>query len=214
MGPSPEPVKTRRAYDGSGRRARARHQYETTLDIAEARFLEDGYARTTVESIAEAAGVSAATIYKAYSGKAGLVRALCQRALAGAGTVPAETRSNALRAGSDARQLIEGWGRLVAEVAPRVAPLMLLLRTAGHTDSDAATLHDELEHARLTRMADNARHLARAGHLREGVDEQTARDVLWTCSSADLYELLVVKRRWTINAYSRFVTTTMIAALL
>jgi AcrR family transcriptional regulator len=207
-------VKRARAYDASGRRARARQQHEVTLDAAQSRFVDRGYTATTVESIAERAGVSAATIYKSYGGKAGLVRALCQRALAGEGPVPAEQRSDALRAITDPRQLIAGWGSLVAEVAPRVAPVLLLLRAAAQADTDAADLLAELERDRLTRMGDNARHLARAGHLRSDVTERQARDVLWTCASPELYELLVIKRRWRVTTYSQFIADSMIAALL
>jgi hypothetical protein len=59
-----------------------------------------------------------------------LVRGLCQRALAGAGATPAEVRSDSLKLSEgDPRRLIEGWGRLSAEVAPRVAPILLLCVT-------------------------------------------------------------------------------------
>src|SRR4051812_41480898 len=118
MGAPAGPVKGERTYDGSGRQERARRQRRAALEIARGRFLEQGYAATTVESIAGAAGVSAATVYKSYGGKAGLARALCQEALAGAGPVPAEVRSNAQRYSSDARGIIEAWGRLTAEVSP------------------------------------------------------------------------------------------------
>ena len=63
-------------------------------------------------------------------------------------------------------------------------------------------------------MADNGRHLARAGHLRDGLTARDARDVLWLCSSPDLYELLVIRRRWSVAKYRRFVTDTMVNALL
>ena len=44
------------------------------------RFLALGYAATTVESIARAAGVSEATVYKTYGGKAAIVREHLRRA--------------------------------------------------------------------------------------------------------------------------------------
>ena len=207
-------VKGQRTYDASGRRQRALRQHSTALAAARVLFLERGYAATTVESIATAGGVSAATIYKSYGGKAGLVRELGQRALAGAGPVPAEARSNSLRSNGDPRLLIEGWGRLAAEVSPRLSPLLLLLRTAAQHDSEAAALYEQLARTRLRRMADNARHLVDAGHLRVGVTAQDAVDILWLCSSPELYELVIIQRRWTLAKFSRFVTATMIGALL
>jgi len=41
-----------------------------------------------------------------------------------------------------------------------------------------------------------------------------ATDVLWTYSSPDLYDLLVVRRHWSVQRYGRFVADAMIAALL
>jgi AcrR family transcriptional regulator len=208
-------VNTRRSYDATGRRERARQTHEALLDAALARFLETGFAATTVDSIADDAGVSAATVFKSYGGKPGLVRALCERALRGAGPTPAEQRSDALkRAESDPRRLIEGWGRLTAEVLPRVAPILLLLRDAAGVDPLAAALHDELDRNRLKRMALNARHLVTAGHVRPGLGLAATRDVLWLYSSPEIYDLLVRRRRWSVARYSQFVGDAMIAALL
>jgi len=210
----PAKSKAPRPYDRSSRQARARDQHDRALAEAARLFGERGYAATTVESIAQAAGVSAAAIYKSYGGKAGLVRELCARALLGSGPVPAETRSDALRAIEDPHAVVAGWGALTAEVSPRVSPLLLLLGAAAASDPDAAALRDELEADRLIRMADNAAHLARGGHLRAGVTEDEARDVLWTCTSPELYELLVLRRGWTAARFGRHVADTIVGTLL
>lgn len=203
-----------RTYDSSGRQQRARLQHAETLDTAQRLFLEHGYATTTIESIAEAVGVSPATIYKSHGGKAGLIRQLCQRALAGPGPVPAQELSDALRSNGDPHVLIEGWARLTVKVSPLIAPLLLLLRDAALADPEAAALRDGLDHARLARMAENAQHLAVAGHLRPDVTTHQARDVLWLCSSPELYELLITHRRWSLTNYRRFIADTMTGTLL
>ena len=123
--------------------------------------------------------------------------------------MPAEARSNALRTSSTAQELIEGWGRLTIEVAPRVAPLLLVLRDAATADRDAALLLDELDRDRIARMTSNARFLQKAGYLREGVSVNEARDVLWLTSSPELYELLVRRRRWPLPRFANFVTQTI-----
>ncbi len=206
--------KADRRYDASGRRDRARQQHQAALDAAARLFLERGYSATTVESIALAAGVSAATVYKSYGGKVGIVRSLCERALRGDGAEPAEERSDALRSGDDPRSVIAGWGTLAAEVAPRVSPLMLLLRTAAETDSEAATLYAEVADARLGRMAANARYLVDGGHVRPGVTIEEARDVLWMCTSPEFYDLVVRQRGWSPQRYGRLVATTITGSLL
>jgi hypothetical protein len=63
-------------------------------------------------------------------------------------------------------------------------------------------------------MEHNARHLYDRGDLREGLTLGQARDVMWAYSSPELYELLVLRRRWPLERYGRFVAQAMIAALL
>jgi len=91
---------------------------------------------------------------------------------------------------------------------------MLLLRDAAVTDPEARTLLEQMDADRLRRMTDNARRLHEAGHLRPGIDVAQAADVLWTYSSAELYELLVLRRGWTAERYGRFAADAMTAALL
>jgi len=207
-------VKVGRNYDASRRQARAQEQRALTLDVAQRRFLADGYAATTVEAIAVDAGISPATIYKSYGGKAGLVRTLCQMALEGSGPVPAEERSNALRGATGAQHVIAGWGALRAEVSPRISPLLLLLRDAARDDAEAAALYDELDRARLRRMSENAKFLFEAGYLRVGVSAATARDVLWLSTSAEMFDLLVRRRGWSVARYSQFMDDMVVAELL
>ena len=214
MGPKVAKGKGHRSYDASGRQERARQQHQAALDQAQQRLLERGYAATTVESIAGAAGVSVATVYKTYGGKAGLLRELCERALRGAGTVPAEVRSDALRAGDEPRAVVAGWAALAAEVSPRISPLLLVLRAAAETDREARALYAELDDARLHRMAENARYLADGRHLRSGVIADEARDVLWLCTSPELYDLMVVKRGWSLGRFAKLVADTIVGSLL
>jgi AcrR family transcriptional regulator len=178
-------------------------------------FLRDGFAATTIAAIAAEARVSAETIYKAFGGKPGLVRAICEQALAGQGPVPAETRSDDLQASEpDPREIIQGWGRLSAEVAPRVSPILLLLRAAALTDPQMASLREEMEASRLARMTRNARTLADGGHLRADLTTERAGEIMWAYSSPDLYELLVVHRCWPAQEYGAFIADAMTAALL
>jgi AcrR family transcriptional regulator len=215
MDRNPIPVNSKRRYDSSRRREQALRTREAVLDVAQRLFLTAGYAATTVASIARAANVSVETIYKGLGGKPGLVRAIWDRGLAGEGPVPAETRSDEMRSTeADPRRVFEAWGTLTAEVAPRVAPILLLIRNAAATDPDMASLLEEVNHARLTRMEHNVRDLHERGDLREEVTFEEARDVLWVYSSPELYELLVSRRGWAVERYGRFVAEGMAAALL
>src|SRR4051812_13677960 len=206
------PVKSR-GYDGSRRRAAARTRRQRIVDVAGSLMERDGYTATTVAAIAVEAGVSAETIYKSFGGKPGLVRALFEQALEGAGPIPAETRSDALR-DTDPATLVSGWARLAAEVAPRGTAVMVLVRAAASSDPRLAELYDEMDSRRLRRMQDNARALDAIGGIRDGISVEEAGDVLFTVSSPEVYELLVTRRGWSMERYSRYVRDTVMHALV
>lgn len=207
-------VKPPRRYDARGRRAQARRSRAAIVDSARRLFLADGYAATTVAAIAADGGVSVETIYKAFRGKSGLVRAIRDQALEGAGPTPAEERSNELQATEkDPRKVIRGWGALTAEVAPQVAPILLLVRDAA-ADPEMARLQVELDEQRLARMTHNAQTLADGGHLRDEVTVERAAELMWTYTAPELYELLVGKRGWPPERFGAFVADALVAALL
>lgn len=209
------PVKTPRRYDASRRREQAARTQEAVLTVARRLLLEDGYAATTVARIAADAETSVDTVYKTFGGKSGIVRELWRRSLAGRGPVPAPVRSDALSASeSDPARVLRGWGAFTTEVAPIGAPIMLLIRAAAATDPEMSALFAEAENQRRTRMRHNARRLQRRGWLRPGVTLAQATDILWTYSSAEVYELLVLRSGWSIDRYGRFVGDALVAALL
>jgi AcrR family transcriptional regulator len=215
MDPNAPNVKPKRPYDSARRREQAQQTRAAILDVARRRFLDDGFAPTTIAAIASDAQVSVDTIYKAFGGKPGLVNAICQQALAGEGPVPAEVRSDAIQAHDrDPRQIIRGWGKLTAEIAPRIAPILLLVRAAATADPDMARLQSQLSAQRLERMTHNARNLANTGGLHHGLTVKRAAEIMWTYSSSELYELLVLERGWPLKHYSNFIADAMIAALL
>ena len=208
-------VKTPRRYDATRRRDRARRARAGVVEAGSRLFLADGFAATTVTAVAQAAGVSAETIYKSFGGKAGLVRAIWARALEGEGATPAEQRSDAMQAAEqDPSEVIRRWGELTVEVAPRVAPVLVLIKSAAAVDPEMAELLAEVDEQRLRRMERNARTLYGRRQLREGMTLREARDILWTYSSPELFELLVLKSGWSIQRFGRFVSDQLISALL
>ncbi len=208
-------VNPRRRYDSSGRQERARQTRDQIADAAREMFLSRGYAETTVAAIAAEAHVSVETIYKGFGGKSGLVRAIIERELAGTQPVPAEERSDHIRdTEPDPRRIFAAWGAFTAELAPRVVPILRLVRDAAAGDPELAPLLDEIDANRLERMTVNARGLLDAGHLQPGISLEEAADICWTCSSPELYELLVIRRGWPAERYGQFIAQALAAALL
>ncbi|RHW29110.1 TetR/AcrR family transcriptional regulator [Nocardioides immobilis] len=208
-------VKTTRRYDSTGRRARAIRTRTAILDAAERQFLDDGYGTATIASIAQEAGTSVETIYKSFGSKSGLVREIYERGLEGRGDTRAYDRSDEMRdRESDPRTIMREWGRLTAEVASVVTPIRLLMRHLALTDPEIAAVLEIAEAERLARMRHHARFLKARGHLRKGVTASEATDILWICSSLEIYELLVMRRGWSVARFARYVGDFMITALL
>jgi AcrR family transcriptional regulator len=208
-------VKPKRRYDSSGRRAQARRTREAILDAAQRQFLEGGYAATTIAAIAGEADVSVETIYKAFGGKPGLVRAIYDRGLAGQQPVPAFQRADELREReTDPRTIMGNWAALTSEVSAVVSPIARLVRFAAAGDPDMAALLKAHNDLRERRARHHARFLRRRGYLREDVTLAQATDILWTCTSDELYDLLVTQRGWSLPRFARWLADYMIATLL
>src|SRR4051794_15249652 len=208
-------VKAVRRYDSTGRKAQALRTRTAVLDVAERQFLEVGYGTATVASIAQEAGVSVETIYKSFGSKSGLVRGIYDRGLQGSGARRAYDRSDEMRdRESDPRTIMREWGRLTAEVASVVTPVRILMRHLALTDHEIAAVLATAETERLARMRHHARFLKARGHLRDGVTVSEATDLLWICSSLEIYELMVMGRGWSTARFARYVGDLMITALI
>ena len=208
-------VKPKRRYDSTGRQAQARRNREAILDAAQRQFLEGGYAATTIAAVAAEAGVSVETVYKAFGGKPGLVRAIYDRGLVGPEPVPAYRRADEMREReTDPRAIMRNWGTIASEVSSVVSPIERLIRAAAATDPDMAALLKAHHDTRERRARHHARFLKERGYLREGVSVAQATDILWTCTSDELYDLLVTQRGWSPSRFARFLADFMINALL
>jgi AcrR family transcriptional regulator len=208
-------VKPRRRYDSSGRQAQTRRNREAVLDAAQRQFLEGGYAATTIAAVAAEAGVSVETVYKAFGGKSGLVRAIYDRGLAGPEPVPAYRRADEIREReTNPRVIMETWGTIASEVSAVVSPVTRLVRAAAAADPDLAALLRAHNDRREARARHHARFLKERGYLREGVSLAQATDILWTCTSDELYDLLVTQRGWSLPRFAGFLADLMTTALL
>lgn len=208
------PVKSR-GYRSPVRKAQAAGTRQRILAAATQRFLAAGYAATTMSAVAGDAGVSVQTVYKSFGNKALLAKGVVDAALAGDEPVPAPERAAQVsRHEPDPRRRLGMFGDLVAEIAPRVAPLMLLIRSAAETAPELLAMWEQANDERLASMTRHARQLAADGHLRPGVSAAEAADVLWAYTAPELFDLLVNRRRWSSRRFADWVADAYIAALL
>jgi AcrR family transcriptional regulator len=207
----------KRAYDATRRQEQARANRLAILDAGRRIFLERGYGLTTMPAVAAAAGVSTETVYKAFTNKPGLVKAIFDVAIVGDDEpIPLLAREFVQRnmAEPDPVRKLITYGEHLAELSPRTSPILLVVREAAGADKGAATVWERVQNERLAGMTAFARHLHAGGHLRTDVDEAEARDVLWVHNSVELWDLLVRQRSWDYSRFGQWIGKQLVSALL
>ncbi|MDR0343578.1 MAG: TetR/AcrR family transcriptional regulator [Nocardiopsaceae bacterium] len=179
-------------------------------------FTEHGYGATTLQDVADRAGVAVQTIYFTFGNKRSLLKEVVDTSIAG-DDQPVATLDRAwfrdALAAADApallRQLIQGTRQIIA----RVAPMMDVLRTAAATDPEIARLWPQDADPRY------AVHLAAASALvgkpgaRPGVPAEHAADLLYGLLSPELYRLYVRDRGWTADSWEHWTYQTLCSQL-
>jgi AcrR family transcriptional regulator len=212
-----DPVKPVRRYDASRRQEQARENRRRILAAASELLREKGYADTAMPDVAKLAGVSVQTVYKAFSNKATLLKAVFDVSVAGDDEpVPVAGREfiAAIQAEPDAARKIRMYLDHFASNMPRVAPLQLLTRDAAAADHAAAEVWAQMRREMLTAMTYFSADLMATGQVRPELSAEDVRDVLWTYHSPEQYELLVLERGWSPKRYGEFLERAIIAAVL
>lgn len=205
-----------RSYDSPARREGAAATRRAVLAAARDLLERQGFAATTMAGVAKAAGVSAETVYKTFGSKPALVKAVFDLVIAGDDepvSVADRPEAQRIRRQVDARAKLRSYAEGAAERAARSAGIQLVVRNGAASDPVVAQLWQQLQDERLTGMTLFARHLTETGCLRSGIDEGTARDILWTYISVEIYDLLVHQRGWTVERYGDWLREALVAAL-
>ena len=193
-----------RAYVSPRRRAQAAETRRAILEAARRLFEQDGYASTSVPSIAAEADVAVKTVYLAFATKAGLLRAVWEARLGGDEEhIPVLERSwfREVTAERDPVRKL----RLVAAQSRRVKSgsgmLLEVVRNAAMTDPEIATLWRDIETKLLRVQRAIVDQLDETKSLAAGLTARAAADVLWTLNHPTVWHLLVRERRWTPTQY-------------
>lgn len=209
----------RRRYDATRRRQQASETRHRIVETAARLFVEHGYTGTTVPAIAATADVAVETVYRSATGKAGLLAAAVQAALAGGADRaerPVDERTGIRRVieEPDPQRQLAAYAHTQPGVWSRVGPLLRVLDSAAAGDPALQELQDRLANQRLDGMRRFAGFLADQGRLRAGISTTQAADIIWTLCAQANYDALVGQRGWSHRAYESWLTDMLVAALL
>jgi TetR/AcrR family transcriptional regulator, regulator of autoinduction and epiphytic fitness len=197
--------------------ARTRLARRAVVDAARRLFLERGYGATTIEAISELSDVPPATVYRLFSSKRGILKALLDVSIVGDDEAVAMADRAPVRpllADPDPTSQLAGFVVIAAQINSRTAAIYRILVSAAASDPDAAGLLHELTRQRQEGQGRIARSLARTRALRPKLRERDAGDIIHALLSPEVYGLLVVDRGWPPERYEAWLTQMLVDQLV
>ncbi len=180
-------------------------------------FVEDGYGSTTINAVAEAAGVSRKTVFTAVGGKLDLLKLTLDWSVAGDDQAVALSDRAAIRKlvdQPDPRGVLSGLVALLVAIGTRVAPLYVALEVAASMDPAARDLVEESQRRRLDDAHKVVGRLRDLDALTTHITYQEAVDVVWLAMDPAIFDRLVGVRGWTASRFEEWLVDTLCRQLL
>jgi len=152
----------------------------------------------TIPAVAKVAGVAVPTVYAIFGSKKGIVSELLDEARFGEAY---QTLITEARKVTDPMVLLEFPPRFARRIYEAEIPVENLLRGAGMVAPELAAVEDERNCQRYDSQLMVIDALERAKLLRPGLSRDSARAVLWTLTSREIFRMLVRERGWTADEY-------------
>ncbi len=213
----PESVKRQSSNQSGQGQARTRLARRAVIDAARMLFLERGYVATTIEAISQHSDVPPATVYRLFSSKLGILRALLETSIAGDDqplAVQERPDVASLLTQPDPGRLLAGLAAVTTAINQRTNDVYRVLTSAAGSDPAAAELFDETRRQRDQGQGQIARALSRAHALKPGLRERDAADLIHALMSPEVYRLLVGDRGWSAERYRQWLATTLTQQLI
>jgi AcrR family transcriptional regulator len=209
-------AEVKRRYQSTLRGTHAQSTRKAVIAAAGRLFVERGYAATSIEEIAAAAGVSRATVFTSVGGKPKLLKTALDVAIVGDDeplSLPERPRSKAIRAEPDPRKYLALYAELVTEMDGRLAGIHEAARGAAGVDPEARALWESQLAQHRQGAANVVGDLMRKGGIRPGLDPEAAADIVWLLGPGAYY-MLVHRRGWSPDRFQAWLTETFIRQLL
>jgi AcrR family transcriptional regulator len=207
-----------RSYRSTVRDEAARSTRARILATARELILSAGYPAFSVVALADAAGVSPQTIYNAVGGKAQVLKACYDVTLAGDDEPVAMSDRPAFRAlaasgtASEYSAAYAHWTRVIYE---QVGGLLGAVLGGGHgSDAGASELAATVDRERRVGTTHAMTAFEQRFGLADGMTLERAIDIVWTLNSPEVFDRLVHRCGWTLEAYESWLAHQLRATLL
>ncbi len=199
------PKGVKRSYVSAQREAQAMATQASILEAALRLFSASGYTATTIQAVADEAGVAVQTIYAVFGNKRELLRRTLEAAVSGGPSPEPVTEgagAHAIAEEPDPRRRAEMDAALSTRISRRVAPIMRVLREAAASDPEFAATAKQITAQRRADMAAAAEMLA--GPDGPPRDREDVIGTLYVLYSPDVFLALTEDLGWSIKRYERW----------
>jgi AcrR family transcriptional regulator len=204
-------------YRSELRAQQAEATRQLVLDTATELFVERGYAATSIDLIAQTAGVGRSTVFCAAGSKPWLLKTAYDRAVVGDDEqVPMVQRPQVRRLFemTDPTQIVEAYVEILGDAAQRVSRIYEVVRSAAGLDPEVHQLWTEIDGQRLEGADTVAALLKKKGGLKKGLTLAAARDLVWLYNDPGMHYALVEVRGWSQLRYRAWLLDTFNHQLL
>ena len=206
-----------RPYRSALRDEQSRMTRRRIVDAGGELFVAHGYVPTTIDAIAERAGVSRRTVFTSVGGKAVVLKLAFDWTLAGDDeplAIGDRPEVQHMMRGEDAAELLRTWMAMNAAINRRLAPLHHVLVVAADADADADALLATTDDQRIDGAQRVTARLAALGGLQPSLDPNQAAAIADVLIDPTLYRRLVGLRGWNFPTYVEHLQRIASAALL
>jgi AcrR family transcriptional regulator len=207
------PVK--RSYRSVKRAAQARETRRSILDAAGELFIATGYAATTIQAVADRAGVAVQTIYAVFGNKRELLRQLIEGSITGDDEplpITERAEAKAVAAEPDPRRRAELDAALSRSITERVAPIVRVAGEAAASDPALAVVMERVKAARRKEMTVSVSMIGGPEGLR--LDAEEAAATLYVLYSPQVADLLMGDYGWAPERYERWLARMILEAVI
>ena len=206
-----------RPYRSTLRDEQSRVTRRRIVDAGADLFVERGYVPTTIDAIAERAGVSRRTVFTSVGSKADVLKLAFDWTLAGDDepiAIADRPVVQRLMRANDPAEVLEPWIAMNATISERIAPLYLVLVVAADADPEVATLLSTSDAQRIDGARRVVDRVAEVGGLRPGLTTDVASAILDVLIDPMNYRRFVGIHGWSPNAYVQHLEAMATAAIL
>jgi AcrR family transcriptional regulator len=208
-------VSVKRSYSSAKREAQANETRRSILEAAGELFVGTGYAATTIQMIAERAGVAVQTVYAVYGNKRELLRQMIESAITGdddALPITQRAEARAIADEPDARRRAELDAALSRSITERVAPIVRVAGEAAASDPELATMMNAMRAARRREMIESAKILTGPDGLRTDLEDAAA--TLYVLYSPAVADMLMGDYGWSPGRFEKWLARMMLGTVI